>query len=41
MRRLKVGPQMLKIATFNLNGVNGRVLVLLRWLEAHRRSVTP
>jgi exodeoxyribonuclease III len=30
----------LKIATFNVNGVNGRLPVLLRWLAEFRPDVT-
>src|SRR4051812_40714946 len=29
----------MRIATFNVNGVNGRLPVLLRWLEAARPDV--
>lgn len=29
----------MKIATYNVNGVNGRLLVLLRWLEKTRPDV--
>ena len=29
----------MKIATYNVNGVNGRLPVLLRWLEASRPDI--
>lgn len=29
----------MKIATYNVNGVNGRLEVLLRWLEEAQRDV--
>jgi exodeoxyribonuclease-3 len=32
-------PALLKLASFNINGVNGRLALLLRWLEATRPDV--
>jgi len=29
----------MKIATFNINGINGRLPILLRWLEESRPDV--
>jgi exodeoxyribonuclease-3 len=29
----------MKIATFNVNGINGRLTILLRWLETSRPDV--
>lgn len=29
----------MKIATYNVNGVNGRLLVLLRWLKEHSPDI--
>jgi exodeoxyribonuclease III len=36
--RLAVAPSM-KITTFNINGINGRLAVLLRWFEDARPDV--
>jgi len=38
-RRKPAPPARLKIATFNVNGVNGRLAVLLRWLEESRPDI--
>ena len=37
--RSETGQGMMKIATFNVNGVNGRLPVLLRWLEQAKPDV--
>ena len=38
-RLVTSGEQPIKIATYNVNGINGRLAVLLRWLELTERDV--
>jgi len=32
-------PAQMRIATYNVNGINGRLSVLLRWLKTHQPDV--